>query len=1116
MRASLALVALLGGCSYERMSFELIEECIPERAPEIVLPPEVCGDSVTVTASFAPAAGVTYEAELGHEGSWFAAAVAGDQLAMTGVPSGSGYRWRLRAIAGSCTGPWRESATFAVLPGPPVPALASADVCEGAATLAVTWAPDGTSTYTVEVSKDGGAFTSASSSSPGLVEVPSPPPGAYFFRIAATSGACTTPFSTYGPFLVAAAAQLPSLIELPSTCEGPAPVLSFSDDWRGTGLTALLQKDGAAFTEVLVGGSPLALTAASEPGAYVLGLTAEATFPCTANAATELPFEVWPAPIAPALTPAADTCDGEAAFLQWSSAGFGDYLVEVDAGAGYSESGVAYGTNAGTASYTAPAGAYSWRVVHLTESCGNAVSEAGTFVSRHLPIVPTNLRADPLCLGDAALLAWDGSGEGTHQVFIANPNGVGGTQLDAAAGATSVPFAAPSLGNWPWYVVHTVEGCGSATSSAATLVVEGEPVTPVAASVEACAGAPATLAWSGGQAFGVYRVGTSYLATDFQDLGDVAAGQSSVALPTSDPASAEWRVRHETACGNSDHSVAALSVRAEPASLPTALTAPPSCTSTSSAVSFSGAAFGAYEVEVSLDGTTYSTAPVLDVSGSGALFAAAPAGVHPWRVRHRTICGVSDFATSSYTVHEPPDVPTNLGPSSGSVGRSVALSYSCSPRGTVTVDIDYADGRGRVQDGISNVTYSSARLTSMLAGSFTWYVTHRVDGCPQIAEAAAPITLMPAAIVPGSLDASFGSGGLVEQLVGGEVAYGSGVAVLGEVIYVGGTMGQYPSDFFLARFDGSGTLLGHTPADLGVTVETHEASAALVADAEQGLLYLAGSTDQETTYTDFGATRFDAAGARSPAPWQRFTYEAIGSPYHGDDYAADAVLSGNGLFMVGGASDHATTDGALLIKIDRATGALDGAFGSVYLDYGGSEHFAAVAADAAGRIVVAGYGNFGRFVARFSGTSGVQDTSFNFRPISVDPHALVIDSLGRFYVLGATNTPEIAVQRLTADGTNDTTFGASGLVVFSGMTGYAEAGLLLGDELVIAGGALGDFFAARLSVDGAKLWTLPIDFGTTGDGAVALAADGLGRLVLVGQSNDGNGSSLLALARVHP
>src|SRR6266545_2489482 len=223
----------------------------------------------------------------------------------------------------------------------------------------------------------------------------------------------------------------------------------------------------------------------------------------------------------------------------------------------------------------------------------------------------------------------------------------------------------------------------------------------------------------------------------------------------------------------------------------------------------------------------------------------------------------------------------------------------------------------------------------------------------------------------------------------------------------------------------------------------------------------------------------------------------------------------------------------------RTDGKLDHGFGKsgkVKLDFsgaGGDDQVNALAVQADGRLLAAGFAPNGWALARFR-TDSTLDPSFGVggkvaSPFSGQIRALALTPDGQIVAAGFIGS-DFALARYNADGTLDAAFGTGGVVTtpFAGM--FVEAnGLVVRSDgrLVAAGGVLRNdltsaFVLAGYLADGTldpafgQGGTLTTDIAGSGSASsLALQADG--KLVAAGSADPGNGSGLdFALARYLP
>ena len=248
-----------------------------------------------------------------------------------------------------------------------------------------------------------------------------------------------------------------------------------------------------------------------------------------------------------------------------------------------------------------------------------------------------------------------------------------------------------------------------------------------------------------------------------------------------------------------------------------------------------------------------------------------------------------------------------------------------------------------------------------------------------------------------------------------------------------------------------------------------------------------------------------------------------------DDRGTAVAIQPDGQIVVAGTADDGTADFALARY--NPDGSPDLTFsndGQLIFSLGGIDKAAAVAIQADGKIVAAGYtatGGPADFGLIRVNADGSVDTSFNGNGTKIIDFGnedratgLVMQPDGKIVVAGLTSRPgggDFAVARLNADGSFDTSFNGTGkaTIDFGGIDGANAVALRPDGKIVlagftgpaVAGGATVDFAVARLTTGGG------LDTGFDGDGkatidfgfndvanAVALQPDG--KIVLAGSA----------------
>ncbi len=318
----------------------------------------------------------------------------------------------------------------------------------------------------------------------------------------------------------------------------------------------------------------------------------------------------------------------------------------------------------------------------------------------------------------------------------------------------------------------------------------------------------------------------------------------------------------------------------------------------------------------------------------------------------------------------------------------------------------------------------------------------------------------------GSLDTTFGSGGIVTTDFGGADYARAVVLQSGGRIILGGQGGVAP-DFGLARYNPDGSL--DTTFGVGgkVTTDfngTQDVIRALLIGPSGGKIIAAGFTGS-TGHYDFALARYLPNGSLDP------TFGVGGkvtTDFGGVDQGRGAILQSDGKIVVTGFSKLGGVVSDFALARYMPNGSLDSTFGvggKVTTDFGAYEIARAIVLQPDGKIVAGGY----------SGCCGGGQPTFR--------SGVASDLDG----LGECSPSDFALARYNPDGTLDTTFGPDGtgkvLTDFNGTGDHARGLALQSDgKLVLAGNSANcttgtDTFAlARYNPDG----SLDSAFGTGG------------------------------------
>jgi uncharacterized delta-60 repeat protein len=398
-----------------------------------------------------------------------------------------------------------------------------------------------------------------------------------------------------------------------------------------------------------------------------------------------------------------------------------------------------------------------------------------------------------------------------------------------------------------------------------------------------------------------------------------------------------------------------------------------------------------------------------------------------------------------------------------------------------------------------------------------------------------PLTSVEAAA--GDLDPTFGSAGKVTTDFNQGADYGHAVAVQGDgKIVVAGFTVFSMADFALARYDVNGNLDPSFGSGGKVTTDFSNSDDVVSAMAIQsdGKIVVAGAMILNGTaeFEDFALARYNTDGSldTSFGSGGKVTTDFLGGP---DGLHAMAIQN-DGKLVVAGSEGY----NFALARYD-SHGNLDASFGSggkVITDFdGGVDGAYAVALQADGKIIAAGQSGLSFALARYdangnldvgfgSGGKVISDFSGNFGDIT----AIALQADGRIVAAGYTGFYDFALARYEANGQLDSSFGAGGKVItdFSGGSDDAFAVTLQKDgKIIAAGSSAGRFSGASFALArydskggldpsfgaGGKLTT---SFADRDDEAYAMAFQPDGKLVVCGEAyQESAGYFNFALAR---
>jgi uncharacterized delta-60 repeat protein len=386
----------------------------------------------------------------------------------------------------------------------------------------------------------------------------------------------------------------------------------------------------------------------------------------------------------------------------------------------------------------------------------------------------------------------------------------------------------------------------------------------------------------------------------------------------------------------------------------------------------------------------------------------------------------------------------------------------------------------------------------------------------------------------GTLDASFGSDGMVTTNPGSEYYYAYAMAIQSDGKIV--AAGQATNDFILARYNSDGTLDVSFGSD-GIVMTDFRGGvdeAFAVAIQNDGKIVAAGSVQ-----IGFALARYNSNGTLDTSFGDG---GKVTTGFGGwNDYASAVAIQSDGKIVAAG---QAEVYGFALARYN-SDGTLDASFGNggkVTTGFESVDSGAyAVAIQSDGKIVAAGHaqiaGPWDFALARYNSDGTLDATFGNGGKVTTDfegwydiAYSVAVQSDGKIVAAGIEsvegNWEDFALARYNSDGTLDASFGDRGMVTtrFGDKNDYAYSVAIQSDGKIVAAGyaRVGtdeDFALARYNDDG----TLDASFGNGGqvmtglgssdDYAYAMALDGHGKIVAAGGASRGGNWEDFALTR---
>ncbi|MFW5439425.1 MAG: LamG-like jellyroll fold domain-containing protein, partial [Methylophilaceae bacterium] len=391
----------------------------------------------------------------------------------------------------------------------------------------------------------------------------------------------------------------------------------------------------------------------------------------------------------------------------------------------------------------------------------------------------------------------------------------------------------------------------------------------------------------------------------------------------------------------------------------------------------------------------------------------------------------------------------------------------------------------------------------------------------------------------GSLDISFGTGGIVNTAIGLDNDFGSDVTVQvdGKILVTGSSYNGTNYDFALVRYNADGTLDTSFSGDGMLTTaiglaDEYGRSVTVQAD---GKIIVGGFTFNGTN-NDLALVRYNVDGTLDASfDGDGILTTAVGP---GDDLAFSVIVQADGKILLAGNSHNGANDDIMLVRYNT-NGTLDASFsvgGILTLDIGGGTDLGDdITLQADGKILLTGAGftstHRDLVVVRIN-TDGTLDASFGTGGIvTTDVGAgheygndIKVQTNGKIVVSGASNNGvdwDLMTVRYNADGTLDASFSSDGKVVIPLGPGndYGIGAAIQSDGKIIVSGQASngsdfDFVVLRYNADGSLDTTF--DSGllngnptfTEGGPAVVLDTDVTIFDAELSAANDFNGATL--------
>lgn len=431
------------------------------------------------TVSWTASSGATgYQLEEAVSGGAWTSAYsgAGLSLAVTGKPAGN-HGYRVRACLNAGCSAWSTTAAVSVQYPPGSAPVLSAPGTAAGGNYAVTWTSlGGVTEYRLEVSVNGGGWTSAYTGAGVSQSYSGQAAGAYAYRVQACNPAGCGPYSaTVTVQSVHAPAAAPSL-SLPAVgAEG-----NFTISWTGvsgaTSYTVERSINGGGWASVYSGAGGSLGYSAQAAGSYAFRVAACNTAGCGPQSAVGTVQAVYAPAAAPTISVPALGANGAYA-VGWSGIGGAtSYVLErSDNGGGWSP--VYSGAGTGQSYSGQAAGTYAFRVTGCNAAGCGPYSATGTVQVLYAPASAPGVSAPATNGTGSYTVSWSGVGGATSYQLQEQVGGGAWTAL-YDGGAVSVGVTGRASATYGYRAIAcNAAGCGPWSSTSNT-VVSYVPATP--------------------------------------------------------------------------------------------------------------------------------------------------------------------------------------------------------------------------------------------------------------------------------------------------------------------------------------------------------------------------------------------------------------------------------------------------------------------------------------------------------------------------------------------------------------------------------------------------------------------------------------------------------------